>query len=247
MDKSTARFTLTKQELKGAMIISLFFFLGTLAHTITIAFGWENTWFDSRRELGYLRFTHLLIFLISIIYSFQVSGWSLKYYSGGVSWARDQNIPENGTKSFIFLVLALIYNPFYIFEIPSLIWLLFHIGLVYFFAKEVLSLQRKLREEKMSIQKNKEEEKQLIRLIEKVDIVGIDDFFIEREHQIDFDELLRMLVKYKSIGYLKENQDSLIKQWEHVLNWKRYPPKKGYETLCRNVLESICNEPKIEK
>ena len=237
MNKNQPIIYLEKKELMIAYALCAFFFSGVIVHHLTIVFNLENTFFDSRTRVGYIRFTHTIIFLTCIFNSFYENGRPIIIYNDGISWQRCKELKENGIKSILLFICAIIYNPFVIFKLYPAIWAVFDLLIFCFFIREIKKLVNNFQNEKVLKKKGIEDELVLKGLFEKVDYSGIENFCKERGRKLDFKFLVFGLVEYKSKEYVIENSEELKKEWELYTDWNDYPTDESFEKMCNAVIK----------
>lgn len=189
--------------------------------------------------------TYFLVFILSILMTFHLSGRPLSFFDNGIAWFRNEIYLKRRATALAYFLIALLFNPItYLIYEPHWIILIPDAFLMFMFTREILysnKLRKKVKEYKAE---ERMIHKSISKWIDAYDFKAIDSHYkLQLERDLSFEELLKLIIDFKSPAYLKMNYKE-IKEAYYPIGWQRDSEPSGFDLYCDEVFHKVVDEDK---
>lgn len=187
--------------------------------------------------------TYFLVFLLSILMAFHLSGRPLSFFDNGVAWFRNEIYPKRKAAALAYFLIALLFNPMtYLIYKPHWIMLIPDAFLMFIFSREIIYSNKLRKKAKEYETKENQIDKSIFEWINTYDFKAIDAYYKrELNRGLSFEELLRMILDFKSPSYLKMNYIK-IKEAYYPIGWQRDSEPSGFDLYCDEAFNKVLND-----
>lgn len=152
---------------------------------------------------NYIKGSFTIIFITSLLNSAYLVSHPISITKHRISWYYDKTIKTNIKSAFVFLILAVLFNPFILFEFESYIWLVLGLLLIFIFSRHIYIFEQRIKDNAIDSEKFKS-------LIYSIDVKAIRLKFEKEMEDFTFEKLILLILHETSFEFLEENY-TLIK------------------------------------
>lgn len=187
--------------------------------------------------------TYFLIFILSTLMTFHLSGRPLSFFDNGVAWFRNEIYLKRGATALAYFLIALLFNPmtFLIYE-PHWFILIPDAFLMYIFSREIIYSNKLRKRVKEFEAKENQIDKNILEWINSHDFKAIETYYKrELNKSLSFEELLRMIIDFQSLAYLEMNYNE-IKEAYYPIGWQKDSEPSGFDLYCDEVFHKVVDK-----
>lgn len=187
--------------------------------------------------------TYFLVFIISTLMTFHLSGRPLSFFDNGVAWFRNEIYLQRRATALAYLLVALLFNPMtYLIYEPHWIILIPDAFLLFIFSREIIYSYKLRKSVKEYEAEENRKHKDLSEWIDTYNFKAIETYYKrELNRGLSFEELLRMIINFKSPAYLKMNYRR-IREAYYSIGWQRDSEPSGFNIYCDEVFRKVVDE-----